>query len=209
MSTAALVAFLRAEADSCDERALRLRTQAETLALEHHVTGEMQANYELDPEEMAPLDEHGIPKYKGRKRGRKAKKRKRPRNPDRPKRQHTAYTLFVQETYPGIRDANSHLQSKDLISMVAQQWKHVLPEDKQTWKTRAAAAQHPHDQDQRGVGVGASASSSDTTGAGTASTTVPTGGGEADDTTTGPIVLEEEEDGHGEEEEDDDDDVRK
>ena len=43
--------------------------------------------------ELAPLDEHGVPKYKGKKRGRKPKKRKRMRNPNAPKRKHTAYTL--------------------------------------------------------------------------------------------------------------------
>jgi acyl-CoA synthetase (NDP forming) len=43
--------------------------------------------------EPAPLDENGIPKYKGRKRGRKPKKRLRKRNPNAKKRSHTAYTL--------------------------------------------------------------------------------------------------------------------
>jgi hypothetical protein len=43
--------------------------------------------------ESAPLDENGIPKYKGRKRGRKPKKRLRKRNPNAKKRSHTAYTL--------------------------------------------------------------------------------------------------------------------
>lgn len=93
----------------------------------------------MDPEEMAPLDEHGIPKYKGRKRGRKAKKRKRPKNPDRPKRQHTAYTLFVQENYPSVRALNPTLQSKDVITMVARQWAAVTDLEKQAWKQRATA----------------------------------------------------------------------
>jgi hypothetical protein len=43
--------------------------------------------------EAAPLDENGIPKYKGKKRGRKPKKRVRRRNPNAKKRSHTAYTL--------------------------------------------------------------------------------------------------------------------
>lgn len=45
------------------------------------------------PYEAAPLDENGIPKYKGKKRGRKPKKRVRRRNPNAKKRSHTAYTL--------------------------------------------------------------------------------------------------------------------
>jgi hypothetical protein len=75
---------------------------------------------------MAPLDEHGVPKYKGKKRGRKPKARKRKANPNRRKRQHTAYTLFVQETYPGIKAAYPEYPSKDVISIVAKQWKHDI-----------------------------------------------------------------------------------
>ena len=44
-------------------------------------------------EELALLDENGVPKYKGKKRGRKPKKQKRIRDPNAPKRKHAAYTL--------------------------------------------------------------------------------------------------------------------
>jgi hypothetical protein len=86
------------------------------------------------------LDEHGIPKYKGKKRGRKPKFRKRKLNPNRRKRQHTAYTIFVQETYPGVKAANPTLPSKDVISIVAKRWGNELTtEEKQEWKARAVA----------------------------------------------------------------------
>lgn len=89
---------------------------------------------------MPPLDENGVPKYKGKKRGRKPKARKRKANPNRRKRQHTAYTLFVQETYPRIKAAYPDYASKDVISIVAKQWKHELsPQEKQQWKARAKA----------------------------------------------------------------------
>jgi len=94
----------------------------------------------VDPEDMAPLDENGIPKYKGKKRGRKPKKRKRMKDPDRPKRQHTAYTLFVQETYPTIRQNNPELPSKDVISIVARQWAEVNELEKKAWKARALSS---------------------------------------------------------------------
>lgn len=45
MSTAALVAFLRCEADLSDERARRLRMQAEAMAEQFGVSGEMQQAY--------------------------------------------------------------------------------------------------------------------------------------------------------------------
>jgi hypothetical protein len=89
---------------------------------------------ELDPEEMPPLDEHGVPKYRGKKRGRKPKKRKRKINPQRGKRQHTAYTLFVQTNYPSIRAMHPELPSKNVISVVARQWANVSAAEKVAWK---------------------------------------------------------------------------
>lgn len=119
---------------------------------------------------MPPLDENGIPKYKGKKRGRKPKNRKRRANPNRRKRQHTAYTLYVQETYPGIKAANPHLASKDVISIVAKQWKMELSaEQRNQWKERAVAT-HAEDigvgEDGEGVGGvgGSSAGVGDVTG---------------------------------------------
>lgn len=99
---------------------------------------------ELNPEELAPLDAFGVPKYKGRKRGRKPKKRKRPPNPNRQKRQHTAYTLFVQENYPGVRAQYPNVQSKDIIGMVARQWASVPEIEKQVWKERALETHETH-----------------------------------------------------------------
>ena len=100
---------------------------------------------ELNPNDLAPLDAFGNPKYKGRKRGRKPKKRKRALNPNRPKRQHTAYTLFVHEVYPTIRaqyQDTDNFQSKDIIGLVARQWASIPDEEKRVWKERALAS-HP------------------------------------------------------------------
>jgi HMG-box domain len=88
-----------------------------------------------------------VPKYKGRKRGRKPKKRKRVLNPNRQKRQHTAYTLFVQEVYPGIRAQYQDFQSKDIIGLVARQWASIPEVEKQVWKERAMASHEQVDVD--------------------------------------------------------------
>jgi hypothetical protein len=88
---------------------------------------------------MPPLDEHGIPKYKGKKRGRKPKPRKRKANPNRRKRQHTGYTLYMKENYPAIKEANPDFASKDIIAGLAKQWAEVTPNEKLEWKARAVA----------------------------------------------------------------------
>ena len=61
-SSAALVAYLRCEADLADLRSRRLNEQADALAQKH---GEQEWQI-LDPSEMPPLDEFGVPKYKGK-----------------------------------------------------------------------------------------------------------------------------------------------
>ena len=134
-----LVQYLRAEAEASEQRAKSLREQAARLSALHGITPDLQQRYEINPDELPPMDEHGVPKYKGRKRGRKPKVRKRKSNPDRRKRQHTAYTLFVQERYPGIREQHPGWPSKDLISLVAKQWAAVPAEEKKEWKQRAVA----------------------------------------------------------------------
>jgi hypothetical protein len=114
-----------------------------------HVTHSLSLSSDLDPEELPPMDEHGVPKYKGRKRGRKPKVRKRKANPNRRKRQHTAYTLFVQEIYPGIRQKHPGKPSKDLISMVAKQWADVAADKKKDWKARAQATHGDDDENEK------------------------------------------------------------
>jgi len=78
--------FLRREAVALEASAKRLRDLANVL----ENGGEIDTD---GPYETAPLDENGVPKYKGKKRGRKPKKRLRKRNPHAKKRAHTAYTL--------------------------------------------------------------------------------------------------------------------
>lgn len=95
---------------------------------------------DLDPTELPPLDEKGLPKYKGKKRGRKPKEKKRKMNPDRPKRKHTGYTLFMQEMYPSAKSECPDLPSKDLISLVAKRWKDLGTDGKTAWKDRAQQA---------------------------------------------------------------------
>ena len=85
------------------------------------------------------MDEHGVPKYKGRKRGRKPNPRQRKANPDRRKRQHTAYTLFVKEHHAAIRAQDPDRPSSEIISMIAKQWAQVSAEDQKLWKQRALA----------------------------------------------------------------------
>lgn len=87
---------------------------------------------------MPPLDGDGKPKYKGKKRGRKKKERKRKNmKPDRPKRKHTGYTLFMHKTYPNVKAEQPNLVNKELISLVAKQWKELDDEEKKSWKERA------------------------------------------------------------------------
>ena len=148
-TTSALVSYLRMEADIADERAQRLRSQAEALSERFGVTAELQSQYELNPDQMPPLDERGVPKYKGKKRGRKPKPRKRKLDPNRRKRQHTAYTLFVKEIYPGVKAQHPDLQSKEVISIVAKQWKESLtPEEKRDWKIRAKSTHVEEEEDE-------------------------------------------------------------
>lgn len=45
MDSASFVAFLRMEADLSEEKAKRLRAQADLLAQQHGVTGDMEAAY--------------------------------------------------------------------------------------------------------------------------------------------------------------------
>jgi hypothetical protein len=92
---------------------------------------------ELGPDAAPPLDENGIPRYRGRKRGRKPKERKRKVNPNRRKRAHTAYTLFVHERYPIVKSDHPDWQSKEVISVVARMWAEIPKEEKRTWKERA------------------------------------------------------------------------
>jgi hypothetical protein len=103
---------------------------------------------EIDPDQLPPLDENGVPKYKGRKRGRKAKVRKRKSNPNRRKRQHTAYTLFVKEIYPDVKIQHPDWPSKDVISIVAKQWATVPAAEKQKWKVRAQATHDSADEEE-------------------------------------------------------------
>jgi len=93
---------------------------------------------EIPPDQLPPLNEDGVPKYKGKKRGRKPKVRRRKLNPNRTKRQHTGYTLFMQEQYPIYKAANPSLSSKELISMVAKEWKESTT-DREAWKEKALA----------------------------------------------------------------------
>jgi len=136
----ALIAFLHAEAVLLEGRAASLREYASKIATGRGTILE---------EELAPLDENGVPKYKGKKRGRKPKKRKRIRDPNAPKRKHTAYTLFVQETYPRLKQQYPQpgYRSKDIIAMVARQWKSMPDDIKKTWKERAILASNSVDDD--------------------------------------------------------------
>uniref|UniRef100_A0A7R9WXW2 HMG box domain-containing protein n=1 Tax=Craspedostauros australis TaxID=1486917 RepID=A0A7R9WXW2_9STRA len=139
-ATKALVRHLRQEADLSQQKADRLNEQARMLSVQFGVTQAAQDQYAIDPTQLPPLDENGVPKYKGKKRGRKPKARKRKINPNRRKRQQTAYTLFVQETYPRVKAQNPELPSNQLIRIVAGQWKTgVDAEQKQAWKLRALA----------------------------------------------------------------------
>ena len=135
--TEAMVSFLRTEANQADARAKRLRKQAFELARQFGITEESQQSYGINPNDLPPLDENGLPKYKGKKRGRKPKEKKRKFNPDRPKRSHTGYTLFMQEGYPSAKTEFPNLTSKELISLVARRWKDLTAEARAEWKERA------------------------------------------------------------------------
>jgi hypothetical protein len=63
-ATMALVAFLRAEADAADQKAKSFRRQAQQLAVQFGIHDNVQQRYEIDPQQLPPLDEHGVPKYR-------------------------------------------------------------------------------------------------------------------------------------------------
>jgi hypothetical protein len=106
---------------------------------------------------MPPLDENGVPKYKGKKRGRKPKPRKRKANPNRRKRQHTGYTLYMKENYPGIKEAHPDFASKDIIAVLAKQWAEVSPNEKLEWKARAVATHGEADGEEAAAAAAAAA----------------------------------------------------
>ncbi|VEU39679.1 unnamed protein product [Pseudo-nitzschia multistriata] len=132
-----MVSYLRKEAVLADEKAKRLRKQAAEIAKEFGITDESQKLYEMDPAELPPLDEKGMPKYKGKKRGPKPKARKRKVKAGRQKRKHTGYTLFMQETYPKAKIENPDLPPKALISIMAKLWRNLAAGGKREWKERA------------------------------------------------------------------------
>lgn len=106
-------------------------------------------NYTGD--ELAPLDEHGRPKYTGKKRGRKPKPKKRHRKPGTPKRKHTGYTLYMKEHYPAVKaalfESSKDIQSKDVVSTVASSWKTLSDMEREAWKGRAKALAEADDGD--------------------------------------------------------------
>jgi len=141
-STTEFIAFLRNEAAHAEEAARRLRAQAAHLA----------ATAGLDVrDELAPLDEHGRPKYTGKKRGRKPKPKKRHRKPGTPKRKHTGYTLYMKEHYPAVKvalcESSKDIQSKDVVSTVATSWKTLSDTEREAWKGRAKALVEADDGD--------------------------------------------------------------
>jgi len=149
-AVAALVAYLRSEADLAEQKAAGLHQQAAALAAQFGIVDtveELWQRYTLQQDELPPLDEHGVPKYKGKKRGRKAKPRQRQHNPDRPKRRHTGYTLFVESQYPAQRAANPTAKSNQLIPAIAKQWKGLTVTEKEEWKERAAATHNSSNKD--------------------------------------------------------------
>ena len=149
-AVAALVAYLRSEADLAEQKAASLHQQAAALAAQFGIIDtveELWQRYTLQQDELPPLDEHGVPKYKGKKRGRKAKPRQRQHNPDRPKRRHTGYTLFVESQYPAQRAANPTAKSNQLIPAIAKQWKGLTATEKEEWKERAVATHNSSNKD--------------------------------------------------------------
>jgi len=136
-ATVALISYLRSEAAAADAKAKSLRQQAQQLAQTFGITQEAQRRYEIVPQDLPPLDDQGVPKYKGKKRGRKPKPRKR-KAPSR-RRQHTGYTFFMQEKYPIQKADHPNLANKEIIAIVARQWKELSPTEKTVWKEKAAS----------------------------------------------------------------------
>jgi HMG (high mobility group) box len=52
--------------------------------------------------------------------------------------------LFVHERYPSVKKENPHLQSKEVISIVARLWAEVPLEEKVVWKERAMSSAKSH-----------------------------------------------------------------
>jgi hypothetical protein len=152
----AMISFLYTEAELAEERAKQLRNRAKDLAeqfgieLSHyHDNNNKHQGFVAAPNvdsDMAPLDEHGNPKYKGKRRGRKPKPRKRKHNPDREKRRHTGYTLFVQETHPLIKKENLNVTNAQIVSIVAKRWRDLSESQRRQWKERALGTSSNEDQ---------------------------------------------------------------
>lgn len=107
----AFIAFLRCEANQAEERARSLRATATTI--------------EANSSEVGRSPGGGLKK----KRKRETKTKRAP----------TAYTLFVHENYEMIKktQGDENMPSRDIISLVAQQWAQTSETEKQMWQFRA------------------------------------------------------------------------
>jgi hypothetical protein len=85
------------------------------------------------------------------------KPRARKANPNRKKRKHTGYTLYMQEHYPAIKEANPEFASKDVITIVAKEWADLAANVKAEWKSRAAATHDDDDDDEAAVAAAVAA----------------------------------------------------
>lgn len=65
------------------------------------------------------------------------KKHKRDASTEGKSKAHSAYTLFVHENYEIIKKEHTDLPSREIISILAQQWGSTSEEEKQVWKYRA------------------------------------------------------------------------
>lgn len=72
------------------------------------------------------------------KRGRPSKVRRRKSNPYAKKRSHTAYTLFVQETFPKVKLSLQEDKSNKVMAEVAKQWTKLEDSEKEKYKNMAA-----------------------------------------------------------------------
>jgi len=138
-----LVAYLRIEADLAVERAKRLTSLIDVLTNDGSESPSARSSNTKveDEDDLAPLDEFGNPKYKGKKRGRKSstKKRRRMKDPNKPKKSQTAYTCFIQANYKIIQKDLPDLKAKEVITILAQRWADTTEEEKLIYRERAAS----------------------------------------------------------------------
>lgn len=70
----------------------------------------------------------------------RSRKEKKPKDPKAPKRPPSAYLLYQNSVREGIRAANPGMPYKDVLGVIAEQWKALSPEERKVYENAYSLA---------------------------------------------------------------------